>query len=156
MRLLINTSWSSEGEKLGLGIEVRGLARFSIFFQCYRKLFNMLCANDDWLTWGISLTLKMLFQRCKPELRQPSCNFLLLEIVNLCVSLLAGEQETICPYISDGGLIWAIQSEAEQSYFKDTLVPVTMALRSTTAPQSIHFCSASGVTRSHCYPSGRY
>jgi len=28
MRLLINTRWSREGEKLRLGIDVRGLARF--------------------------------------------------------------------------------------------------------------------------------
>lgn len=32
MRLLINTSWSSEGENLWLGIDVQGLASFLISF----------------------------------------------------------------------------------------------------------------------------
>lgn len=32
MNLQINTSWSKEGEKLWLGIDVQGLASFSVVF----------------------------------------------------------------------------------------------------------------------------
>lgn len=44
MRLLINTSWSGEGEKLRLGIDVRGLARSSSA-ALYRTFMCELAVN---------------------------------------------------------------------------------------------------------------